>query len=515
MSVAFLGDSNFRDLFAANKEKIEAEAGVTVEFVQTSSVASVKTYLENEVNNDIIFIGCPMNEISMKSKNNTKSREGIVESVIKDLYTHVSNSGQKRENGLFIICQPFLRCDPPWIETKMKFIEEFIKKTHNELTSNNIHLGSVFEIEAEDLKTDTIHLNQKGLEKLQKTVTNDLKIAKAELEILRKGGVGDDSMEAEDAGTPVNEVRPEVDARNLRKTPARRKRPHEESGEDSGRGKSKKKKETGIEAVLDKLDLMMEKMNGEKVTTQARFDQLEVRLEETMNSQTSLKKEVEKIVMGDNCFSASMREDLDAVENLNSRDTIIVKKLSSTVEIPNDKKELSGLVVSTAREILNLILGSDKGMKFASPLYYSNNRRVPREDQRKEFPPFKITFKLLSDSLDFKEKAIAASKDPQHRLHKAYFAHHQAIGTRIRLTILWAIADVLKKDKKDSWVTQSNPKPCLMVKDGGPLVRTYSYLEAVTTYGEKVDKKNLDEATRLAQRFFFGQVEKVFVILKD
>jgi hypothetical protein len=129
-------------------------------------------------------------------------------------------------------------------------------------------------------------------------------------------------------------------------------------------------------------------------------------------------------------------------------------------------------------------------MKFAAPLYLSNNRRIPKEGERKELPPFKITFKRLEDAVEFKEKCITASKEPTNRLHKAYFANQQSIGTRIRLNILWGIADALKKEKKDSWVTQSSPKPVLQVKDNGPLVKTYSYLEAVTTFGDKVEKKN-------------------------
>ncbi len=47
------------------------------------------------------------------------------------------------------------------------------------------------------------------------------------------------------------------------------------------------------------------------------------------------------------------------------------------------------------------------------------------------------------------------------------------------------------------------------------LVKTYSYIEAITTYGEKIDKKVIDDANKLASKFFYGQVEKVFIILKD
>jgi hypothetical protein len=506
--ITFLGDSNFRDLFSGHKEQIEKEVNVTIEFSQVSSVASTKTYLEAEEVRDMVFIGCPLNEISLKSKNNTKSREGIVETVITDFYTQIAAFAQKYEKKIFVICQPFLRVDPPWMEAKLSFIEECVKKTHNTFASNNVHLGSVYDITQDDLKADNTHLNSRGIDKLRAVVISDIKIAKIEHSALSSGSTEDESMEE---GTPVNEARNDV--RSLRKTPARRKRPLDDS-DDTGKGKKKKGRD-GIEAVLDKLDIMMEKMNGDKAITQARFDKLEERIEETSTSHAELKKEVDKISKADNSFSASVREDLDSVENLNARDTIIVKRLAATGEIPNDKKDLTNLIVTTAREIITLVLGSDKAMKFASPLYFSNNRRIAKEGERKELPPFRITFKLLSDSLEFKEKAITASKDPSSRLFKAYFSYQQAVGTRIRLSILWGIADALKKEKKDSWVSQSSPKPCLMVKDAGPLVKTYCYLEAIDTFGEKVDPKILDEAKKLANRFFYGQVEKVFVILKD
>jgi hypothetical protein len=102
-------------------------------------------------------------------------------------------------------------------------------------------------------------------------------------------------------------------------------------------------------------------------------------------------------------------------------------------------------------------------------------------------------------------------------LFKAYLSNQQTIGTRIRLGLLWGVAEYLKKkEKQDSWVSQSSPKPMLMAKaPNSNLVKTYSYIEAITTYGEKIDKKVIDDANKLASKFFYGQVEKVFIILKD
>ena len=66
-----------------------------------------------------------------------------------------------------------------------------------------------------------------------------------------------------------------------------------------------------------------------------------------------------------------------------------------------------------------------------------------------------------------------------------------------------------------SWVTQSSPKPTLQVKQTVTLVKSFSYIEAISAYGDRIEKKVIDEATKLASRFFYGNVEKIFIILKD
>jgi len=193
--------------------------------------------------------------------------------------------------------------------------------------------------------------------------------------------------------------------------------------------------------------------------------------------------------------------------------------MASTTPIPKDKKELSNLILQIGKDLLTTIIGNFDGMKYITPLYYNNNNinRKPRGEERIELPPFKIIFKQLSEAIQFKEKAIEASKDPSHKLYKAYLSNQQTIGTRIRLGLLWGVAEYLKKkEKQDSWVSQSSPKPMLMAKaPNSNLVKTYSYIEAITTYGEKIDKKVIDDANKLASKFFYGQVEKVFIILKD
>ncbi len=399
------------------------------------------------------------------------------------------------------------------MEGKLAAYKECLRKIHNS-SPENVHLGSDIEISLEHLKPDRVHLNKEGLKFLMHHLVRDIKIAEKEL-MANPGDETDDTMESPESQpefiTPPSNV-----SRSLRKTPARNKRNIDEVGGEEIKTKRKRTGEAKIDTVIDKLDLFMRELREDRKTNDQRFLKIETAVEKNKECQEELRKEVEKIKEGDNCFAASVREDIDAMDNLNARDTVIIKKLATEANIPSDKKELSTLILNEGKDILVQLLGSDKGMKYISPLYTRNERRpIPDPNARKELPPFKIVFKLLSDAIEFKEKAIAASKDQSNKMYKSYISSQQNVGTRIRLQLMWGVVDSLKKEKKESWVSQSAPKPALMVKVSGNIVKTYSFIEAMAMYGEKIDQKILDESTKLAQRFYYGQVEKIFIVLKD
>ena len=435
--------------------------------------------------------------------------------MITDLLNTIIDQANKKDSISYVICQPFLRLDPPWLEAKLPFYKSFLKTTHANTTNGNIHIGGEIDIQANDLKADRVHLNQEGMDKLFSVLVADLKTAKEDVEGLRS------NVDMDDA--PLSSL-----PRSSKKTPVRRKRTHDlESSEEEGKTVKKKTRSKNtldagkLDAVLakldklEKIDKMMEDLHGDRSVNRARFDKLDEKLEETILVQENLKEQVEAMKQSDNTFTASIKEDLDAVENQNSRDTVIIKKLATDKTIPTDRKELSTMIMEAGKELLTDVMGSDTCMKFIAPLYFRNEKRVLKEGDRNEYPPFKINFKQLPDAIVFKEKVILASKDKKSKLSGCYVSNQQNVGTRVRLMLLWGIVDALKKDKKESWVNQSSPRPTLQVKQTGTVIKTFSYIEAISSYGERIEKKIIDEATKLAHRFFYGQVEKIFILLKD
>jgi hypothetical protein len=507
LNISVIGDSNYRDLFTLKKDEIEKEVDNTVRFDLATSVVSVKSLLDNaRYKPDILFIAAPSNEISLKSQNNTRSHIDIIRSVVKELVDAINTYANKKETTMFVLMRPFLRKDPIWFEGKLARYNNALISHYNKTSPRNVFVNSELEIEGTDLKPDLVHLNHSGLGKLASILVKDIKMALADIAVFRDGIADDEDM-------PLSQL-----SQNARKTPGKKKRMHCETTDDeeSSASKSKKKKGTAkIDSVLDKLDLLVKEMRDQRTAVRDRFEKIEDKLEESLVEQSNLKEQIKEIKTSDNTFSATVREDIDAVENINSRDTVIVKKLKSDITIPSDRKELSAVILEAGKKVLREVLGTDSGMKFIAPLYYRNDLRPPKEGQRNEYPPFKITFKVLSEAVDFKEKAIKASKIETHLMYKSYVSNHQNIGTRIRLQLLWGAAEVVKKEKKECWVTQGSPKPVLQIKQNATLIRSMSFVDAMNTYGEKIEKKTLEEARKLAMKFFAGQVEKVFLIIKD
>ena len=81
---------------------------------------------------------------------------------------------------------------------------------------------------------------------------------------------------------------------------------------------------------------------------------------------------------------------------------------------------------------------------------------------------------------------------------------------------MWGIAKKIKneKEKVESWVNQSNPKPTLVVKKKGQQ-KIYSFVQAVTMFGDLLTSDEQAQPNQLANRFFKGEVGKLFIILTD
>jgi hypothetical protein len=153
-------------------------------------------------------------------------------------------------------------------------------------------------------------------------------------------------------------------------------------------------------------------------------------------------------------------------------------------------------------------------VKYAAPLFSFINPSK-KDNTAGLVPPFKIGFNTKDNAVAFREAAVKLSKQTDSIYKSTYFLFFQCFGTKIRSLIMWGIADSLKTDVREVWVNQAVAKPTLQIKEGGKIVKTLSYVKAVSEYRDKIPTKTLDEAKKIAKKHFSGKIKKTFIVIKD
>jgi hypothetical protein len=500
--ILLLGDSNLRKTFDEYGEQLKEDLGCEIVFEQTTTNESIGAALEKERDPKptIFYISSILNEISNKVSRG-KAIVDVIKNVTLDQNDIVNKHANKAENStaLFLLVNPMMRFEPKWYEERLSLVHYYINKHNIEFSPNNVSTVAEVEINLEDLDSDKVHLNDAGRKKMYEKMTSDLKIAKEEVEKFLAEGMEWDDLARLSQKTP--------------KTAKKRKRNDQET-ESSG---TKKRKEKDDESVLETLKSFMSEIREDRKLVSLQTNKIEEEVTKLKESEIEIRQEIQSIKNAQedsNIFTATVREDLDAVENENLRNTILVKKMKRTTPISNDRNEQTKTIQTSARELVKEILGDESSIAYIALLYTGKDGSKITVGK---MPAFKIVFKTKQQGIEFREKAVQRSKQVNDKLHKAYIASQQCVATRIRTIIMWSIADSLKNQAKgiDSWVNQGLNKPILQVKGEEKFQRSYSYVAAVLKYEDKIKDEAKEEALKLAKRFFQNQIEKIFIVIKD
>ena len=269
---------------------------------------------------------------------------------------------------------------------------------------------------------------------------------------------------------------------------------------------------------MNKLEMIISKLDEHKNDTKSNFRRMEQKLEGNKLELSETKKRVEiieKKLNSDDLLTAEMREDIDALENENLRSIVVIRKLKTSLEVPTERKALSTFVQGVARDLVREILNEDavKEVKYVATLYAFIDP-TKKDNAKGLVPPFKIGFRTKDIGISFRESAIKLAKVGGNRFAATYFTHCQSSATRIRVMLLWGITDSIKSDAREVWVNQNANKPTLQIKEAGR-VKTLTFARAMNDYKDKIPKKTLDEATKIAKRYFPGQIRKTFIAISD
>jgi hypothetical protein len=505
--IVIYGDSNYRNMLEQHKTQLSATLEDEITFKMVTSNESLKTQLESLVEAPkIIIIGTHLNEVVRTvSVNKTKGRDDTIRAVICETSRIVHASAELRPNTVHLIVPPFFRLEPQWISTRIRLGVFYVKDNVTPSSPWNIAVSSQVEVTSDDLVDDKVHLNAAGKLKLYKSIEKDLKKC---VERLVEGQRSSDWAMEEGSEPP---------------TPATlRKRPREEN-EDSEEEEDSGKKKAKLDTMIDKIDILVKTIQKERADTKSEIQNINLKLNENNAAVEAVKETVESLKTNhksDLNLTAEMREDIDSLENENLKMTVIVRKLKEKPgePVPKDKKLLRSYIQATARKLVGEILGQESviGVKYAAQLY-SFVDPTKKDNQAGLVPPFKIGFSTKDLAVKFREAGIKLSKQEgiENVYKGVYFSFFQSSGTRVRLILMWSIADALKTDQNEVWINQNQAKPTLQIKEGGKIIKTMSFVKAVLEYKDKIPQKAIDEATKIAKRNFAGNLEKTFLVLKD
>jgi hypothetical protein len=153
-------------------------------------------------------------------------------------------------------------------------------------------------------------------------------------------------------------------------------------------------------------------------------------------------------------------------------------------------------------------------VKYGAPLY-SFIDPTKKDNAAGLVPPFKIGFSSKEVAIRFREAALKQAKEANSVYKNTYFTFFQSAGTRVRTMLLWSLVDGLKTETREAWVAQNAAKPTLQVKENGRISESLTFVKAMTKYGDKIPKKTIEEATKLAKKNFTGNLKETFVVLED
>ena len=229
----------------------------------------------------------------------------------------------------------------------------------------------------------------------------------------------------------------------------------------------------------------------------------------------ALRAEVTTRRIQDNLVFARLKEDQDFAYNKNREDRVTLTGLQVTSPPPKDALERKEFF----RSILEGLLLEACPDRAPQPriLDVFVNLRYGRGS-----PFIEARLDSVEAASEFRVAAAKLAKVETSGFSGLFIANSVTLTTRVRIEILRALAKRLTTDSEDAFVQGFSSRPMLHYQSRDHVVlpaagtnRSYSFVEAVGRWGDKLTTVELLPAYRRARPAFIGCLEQYFVVLKE
>jgi hypothetical protein len=238
----------------------------------------------------------------------------------------------------------------------------------------------------------------------------------------------------------------------------------------------------------------------------ARLEDRLDRLERTMRMQ------MDTNVANDLMF-ARVREETDAGSNKAKEDRIVINGLTSAKPLPEEQKPRIEALKEIVGDIFKSIIPN-----FGGKIVYLS------QGKNASSPLPMVEVKL--DRTDFAIEMRRAFADKKKKnqlgggLATLFMSNSVNLATRIRVDIMKAIARKITNRDEVAYVAGFTSRPTMHIRKAGggdsarPL-KSFSYIDSVSRFGNMLDRKDLETAYGRAGRSFNGQLRQNFVVLNE
>ena len=230
--------------------------------------------------------------------------------------------------------------------------------------------------------------------------------------------------------------------------------------------------------------------------------------EQTIEHQLAeIKEDIKERRHNDSLVMARIREEMDHMINVKKENKLIVTGLVTDVARPADKKEEQKWLCGVVGAALDfLIRDSSKGIAFVTAGRRSEGGVPTMCEVRMKDRDMAIAIR----------KEFAQKKKDKVDLGKLFVANSVTLATRVRTDILKAIAQRCSNGSEDFFVVGYASRPVLQIrrKDGSGQ-HALTFVDAITRFGGKLTRGDLQVAYGRAGTSFSGQLQQNFVVLHD
>jgi hypothetical protein len=228
-----------------------------------------------------------------------------------------------------------------------------------------------------------------------------------------------------------------------------------------------------------------------------------------------LRAEVTTRRQQDNLIFARLKEDQDFAFNKNREDRFTVTGLHVTSPPPRDalerKEFFKSLLTSLILEACPDLEPQPKILDVYVNLRYG--RGAPFIEARLD---------SVEASSAFRVSAAKLAKDEVPSFQGLFVANSVTLTTRVRIEILKALAKRLTTATEQAFVQSFSSRPMLHYQSLSHVLhpssgtnRSYSFVEAVGRWGDRLTTVELLPAYRRARPAFIGCLEQYFIVLKE